>query len=59
MAAVVTAPAAAVPGGGNGFPKKADGSPDFSKMSPAQKVALARQRIKSDIVRNGDGEVRR
>jgi hypothetical protein len=42
-----------------GIPTKTDGSPDFSKMSSAQKVALARQRIKSDIARNGNGDARR
>ena len=42
-----------------GIPKKADGSPDFAKMSSAQKVALARQRIKSEIARNGNGDARR
>jgi hypothetical protein len=36
-------------------PTKSDGSPDFKKMTPAQKVALARQRIKADLSRqNGD-----
>jgi len=58
-AAVVTAPAAAVPGAGNGVPKRGDGSPDFSRMTPAQKVALSLQRIKSDIARNTDGDGRR
>jgi hypothetical protein len=38
------------------FPTKADGSPDFKKMTAAQKVAFARERIKSDLARaNGDG----
>jgi hypothetical protein len=61
-AAVLPAPTPAVAppaSAGNGLPKKADGSPDFSRMSSAQKVALARQRIKSDIARNGDGDGRR
>ena len=52
-------PAPAVDGG---FPKKTDGSPDFSKMSGAQKVAFARQRIKNDMARhsdNGNGNARR
>jgi hypothetical protein len=31
------------------FPKTSDGSPDFKKMSAAQKVAFARTRIKSDL----------
>jgi hypothetical protein len=39
-------------GGDGSVPKKSDGSPDFSKMTPAQKVAFARQRIHNDIVRN-------
>jgi hypothetical protein len=51
--------AAAPVTGGDGLPKKSDGSPDFSKMTPAQKVALARQRIKNDIARNGKGDGRR
>ncbi|HEY7119138.1 MAG TPA: hypothetical protein VH475_21285 [Tepidisphaeraceae bacterium] len=37
-------------------PTKADGSPDFKKMTAAQKVAYARERIKGDLARgNGDG----
>jgi hypothetical protein len=52
------APAAAPVSPNGGFPKKSDGSPDFSRMSGAQKVAFARQRIRSDAVRhdNGDGQ---
>ena len=39
-----------------GFPAKADGSPDFKRMSPAQKVAYSRRRIQSDLTKaNGDG----
>jgi hypothetical protein len=39
------------------FPRKADGSPDYSKMSSGQKVAFARRRIQSDMARhNGDGQ---
>ena len=55
--AVIPAPAA-----DGGLPKKSDGSPDFSKMSGAQKVAFARQRIKNDMARhsdNGNGNARR
>jgi hypothetical protein len=45
--AVIAAPA---------FPTKADGSPDFKKMSAAQKVSFARERIRSDLVKaNGNG----
>jgi hypothetical protein len=40
--AVITAP--------DGLPKKEDGSVDFKKMSPAQKLAYSRQRIQSDLV---------
>jgi hypothetical protein len=37
------------------YPTKADGSPDFKKMTPAQKVAFARGRIRADLERvNGD-----
>ena len=57
QASAVAAPAPASVDGG--FPKKGDGSPDFSKMTAVQKVALARQRIKSDITRNGNGDARR
>lgn len=35
----------------NGFPQKADGSPDFAKMTPAQKVAYSRRRIQTDLAR--------
>lgn len=41
-AAVITNPA---------YPTKADGSPDFKKMTPAQKVAFARGRIRADLER--------
>ena len=51
---VIAKPAAAVPTT-DGVPRKPDGSPDFKQMSPAQKVAYARQRIQSDMVRNNDG----
>lgn len=37
------------------WPKKSDGSVDFSKMSPTQKVAYSRQRIRADLSRNGSG----
>jgi hypothetical protein len=40
----------------DGLPKKADGSPDFAKMTPAQKVSYARRRIRNDIARNGNGQ---
>jgi hypothetical protein len=42
-----------------GLPKKADGSPDFSKMTPAQKVAYARERNREAIARNGNGDGQR
>jgi hypothetical protein len=62
-------PAAAAPtpapvGGGNGgggdgaFPRKADGTVDFKSMSAAQKLAYSRQRIKTDLARNGNGDGR-
>ena len=31
------------------YPTKPDGTPDFKKMTPAQKVMLARQKIQSDL----------
>ena len=43
-------------GADGGAPRKADGSPDFSKMTPAQKLSYARQRIQSDLARNGNGD---
>lgn len=49
---VTTAPPAATTPIGGSHPRKADGSPDFGKMSASQKVALSRQRIKADLSRN-------
>jgi hypothetical protein len=47
-AAVIAAPAA--------LPTTSKGSPDFKKMTGAQKVAYARQRIKADLSKgNGNG----
>jgi hypothetical protein len=40
----------------NGFPRKADGSPDFKLMTPAQKLALSRQKIRSDLTSSGNGQ---
>jgi hypothetical protein len=34
------------------FPLNGDGSPDFKKMTSAQKVAFARRRIQNDVARN-------
>jgi len=42
-----------------GLPKKSDGSPDFSRMTPAQKVAYARERNREAIARNGNGDGQR
>jgi hypothetical protein len=39
------------------FPVNSDGRPDFKKMTTAQKVAFARERIKSDLVK-GSGNAR-
>lgn len=47
---VVKAPAGQ--GASLDIPRKADGSPDFAKMTAAQKVAVARQRIASEIERD-------
>jgi hypothetical protein len=47
--AVISAPGA--------YPKLNGGAIDFKKMSPAQKVAYSRERIRSDLKRaNGDGK---
>lgn len=54
-----TSPVQAVSAADGGLPKQSDGSPDFSKMTPAQKLALSRQRIKADGARNGNGGGRR
>jgi hypothetical protein len=60
----VAAPATTVPpapakasasSSANGFPKKADGSPNFKAMSGAQKVAFARQKIQADLSKSGNG----
>jgi hypothetical protein len=52
-ASVIPKPAAPPHLGGDGsMPKKSDGSPDFSRMTAAQKVAFARRRIRNDITRN-------
>jgi hypothetical protein len=51
--------ARAAPGAVDGnVPKKADGSPDFSKMTPAQKVAYSVQRNRESLARNGNGDGR-
>jgi len=42
---------AAAPALAGAWPKLADGSPDFKKMTPAQKVALSRQRIQTALSR--------
>ena len=36
------------------YPTKSDGSPDFKRMTVAQKVAFARERIKTDLTRHSD-----
>ena len=56
---VLPKPAPVVGGDGSAFPITPEGKPDFKRMSPAQKVAFSRQRIQSDLARNGDGEARR
>jgi hypothetical protein len=43
--------------GKSAFPVNSDGRPDFKKMTTAQKVAFARERIKSDLVK-GSGNAR-
>src|SRR3954471_21812054 len=57
--APAAAPVIPVASADGSFPRRADGSPDFSKMSSAQKVSLARQRIKADSSRNGNGDRQR
>jgi hypothetical protein len=52
----VVAKAVIAGGDGGGVPRKSDGSPDFSKMTPAQKVAYSRQRIQNDLAKNGNGQ---
>jgi hypothetical protein len=47
-----SAPAVAVLTTSGPFPKKLDGSVDFRQMTSAQKVAYARQRIRSDLSRS-------
>jgi hypothetical protein len=49
-ASVIAKPAVAT-----AFPAKSDGSPDFSKMNGAQKLAYSRQRIKSDLASSANG----
>lgn len=54
----VTVPAGKPAAGGEAagdFPKKADGSPDFKKMTAAQKVAFSRGRIRTDLAGAGGG----
>ncbi|HWE93367.1 MAG TPA: hypothetical protein VG269_05280 [Tepidisphaeraceae bacterium] len=46
-----------IPNGGSAAKK--DGAPDFKKMSAAEKVAYARRRIQSDLVRASDGNGRK
>jgi hypothetical protein len=59
-AAVIAAPAASGSTTSNALPVTSDGAPDFKKMTSAQKVAFARQRIKSDLTRNREtGALRR
>ena len=50
---------AGVAGPSDGFPRTANGSLDFKKMTPAQKVAYSRQKIQSDLQRNNDGNARK
>jgi hypothetical protein len=57
--AVAPAAVRAASAANGGLPKKADGSPDFSKMTPAQKVAYARERNREAIARNGNGDGQR
>ena len=50
---VIPKPSVPVP---SSSPIAGDGKPDFSKMSIAQKVAYARQRIKDDLLREANGD---
>jgi hypothetical protein len=59
-AAVIAAPTAFGSTTPNALPVTSDGAPDFKKMTSAQKVAFARQRIKTDLTRAKDtGAARR
>ena len=48
--------AQAAPADANGYPRKPDGSPDYKLMTPAQKLAYSRQRIRSDMTSLGNGQ---
>jgi hypothetical protein len=48
----VIAKPTAGPAPSGGVPKRADGSPDFSRMTAAQKVAFSRQKIQHDLARD-------
>jgi hypothetical protein len=43
----------------DGLPLKSDGSPDFKKMTAAQKVAFSRRRIQNDLARSREDSPRR
>ncbi len=47
--------AATTPARVTGLPLNGDGSPDFNRMTSAQKVAFARSRIANDVARNSNG----
>ncbi|MDB5294848.1 MAG: hypothetical protein JWO31_831, partial [Phycisphaerales bacterium] len=51
----VAAVGATTPPAASGVPRRADGSPDFPQMTPAQKVAAARQKIQADLARDRAG----
>jgi hypothetical protein len=47
------------PGGRGGNATRSDNTPDFKKMTSAEKVAYARARLKSDVARDASGNGRR
>jgi hypothetical protein len=51
-------PSRVVPPRSSAAPARSDGAPDYSKMSAAEKLVLARRRIKDDLARDMSGQPR-